>query len=492
MKLLFAINQEKATDTEDAILKACVENHKVSFDYKKEYDLSGIKSSLITEAFDVVFLNEELERDNSIATTFIDELTDKYSETRIIMLVASYHETDPYIKRLFNLGVYDILYTHDISLEAIAELVSRPRTKAEAKEYLSIYDVDDAVVENELRTIPDEQLYNILSFLDRTEPENMIDVFEHIYGQYNKDQLVHLYRNLSEQSKEQLIGSELFKEIEDVALTRSKVQPEAEDEEIDEVEDDVKDRRQGLKFKAMNIGFSSPKPSRRDDEISALNSDMLIGSVFIGIANSSRGAGSSFVSIALASYLRSIGGSVAVIEINPDPFFFNMVSDKSKPMSTIDGVDYYYMNKTRKGEYPIPDFKKNYQYVISDLGMIKTMEDGIYKNGTNFSEFLRCSVKILMINGMLWKWGELYPFLLNENMESWNLFVSPASKKVRSMISKDLSDYKKNICYLPYCQDPFEPSDELIESFNKALGGKIGIVGKKKKKILPSFGFGIK
>jgi hypothetical protein len=204
VKILFALNQDKSRNTEEAIISVYSESNGVDVQYKKEYDLDGVKNALLTEHFDMILMNEELERDNTVATTYIDEITDKYPDIRIILLVASYHEKDAYVRKLFNIGVYDIIYAHDINIDRIIELMKEPRTKMQAKEYLGLSDVEDAVVESELRTIPEDQLDSIVSYFMNSDGENYSGIFEHINRQYNEYQMVHLVRNLPLEVKTRL------------------------------------------------------------------------------------------------------------------------------------------------------------------------------------------------------------------------------------------------------------------------------------------------
>lgn len=212
MKILFALNQDRSTDTEEAIISSYKSASEERVEFKKEYDLTGVTDALRMEHFDIVFLNEEIERDNTITTTYIDDLTDKHPGTRIIMLVASHHEKDPYIKRLFNIGVYDLLYAHDISIDEIVRLMANPRNKAEAKEYLDLAEVGDAVVESELRVIPESELDSIISYLLNSEKESYPGIFEHIDKQYNDYQMMYLIKKMPLEIRRELnnSGSKLY------------------------------------------------------------------------------------------------------------------------------------------------------------------------------------------------------------------------------------------------------------------------------------------
>lgn len=198
MRILFALNQNHEKTIEEDILKYYNNITGTTFDYVKEYDLVGVSKRLKLEKFDLLILNEELERDSFVSTSFLDDITDKFSDFRVILIVNSEHEQDNYIKRLFNLGIYDLLYSEDISLENIVSLVIRGRTKAEAKIYLDLHDINDVVIEKELNYIPEEELFRIIEYFDSIE-ENMIEqVFEHICSQYSNTQILFLIDRLPE------------------------------------------------------------------------------------------------------------------------------------------------------------------------------------------------------------------------------------------------------------------------------------------------------
>lgn len=489
MNILFALNQNTEKITEEMILNSYKEFAGKEFTYSKEYDLSGVKTRLKLEKFDILILNEELERDNLITTTYIDEITDKHTDCRIILVVMSSHEKDSYIRRLFNIGAYDLIYSHDINIETLVNLIATPRTKVEAKLYLDLHDVDDAKVESELKYIPDEQLGNILAFFDKTLTEDLPEVFERVYHQYNEYQRIYLFNNLTEEMKSALKGNELFEELSSkVGFVFVENEETGEGTSSSEVKSkEVKDRKPFIPPITINVARQEVVTETKD-----VGRGKMLGSVYIAIGNSIRGAGSSFVSLSVGSYFTSLGFSVAVIEVNPNPSYSNLSKDKDKAYITKNGIDIYYVNKNnRNNDYSIPNLEKSYEYIISDLGVLKSSENGTFVNNPNYQEFIRSAVKVLMISGCEWKWGEVYPFLVNENMENWNLFISPSSKKVSSIIIKELSSYNKRIVALPYCESPFELNEEITNTYNNAFKDYINLKKTKKTKLkFPKISFG--
>lgn len=197
MRILFGLNQSSDNSIEENILKRYREKTNKTFEYKKEFDLIGIGKQVAFGEYDILILNELLERQNAITTDFLDRLTDKYSNLRIIFIVdVEGHDQDNYIKKLFNIGIYDVVYSYDLSIDILLDLIIKPRLKAEAKAYLNISEIEDVVVESELEYIPEDELNNILDYFSVIEKEMIPQIFEHVCSQYNEKQIMFLIRVL--------------------------------------------------------------------------------------------------------------------------------------------------------------------------------------------------------------------------------------------------------------------------------------------------------
>lgn len=214
MKILFGLNQSSDNSMEERILEVYKEKTSKSFEYKKEFDLIGIEKEITFNRYDVLVLNELLERQNTVTTDFLDDLTDKHPNLRIIFVIDSeQHEKDSYIKRLFNIGIHDIVFSHDLSIDILVNLINKGRTKAEAKVYLDLIDTDDDIVETELKYIPKEELENILIYLSEVEDEFILPTIKHIQSQYNERQMVYLIGFLPDRIKDILRENEEFNEL---------------------------------------------------------------------------------------------------------------------------------------------------------------------------------------------------------------------------------------------------------------------------------------
>lgn len=484
LNVLFALNQNHENEIESILIKEFKDRTSINATFSKEYDTDGVMLKLNLESFNLLILNEDLERDEPIYTSYVDELTDKHPDLRIIFLANSEHEGDLYVKKLFNIGVYDVIYAHDVSVDELVKLMIQARTKSEAKEYLGLFDVEEVIMENELTYIPEEQLNNIINHLVSDDLIKLKNDFEHIYKQYNKTQMVYLYKYLPKETKDKLIGFSLFDDIATLVKAKEEI---VEENEENSSKNEIK-RYGKLKYQRKSKIKKTNEKKKEDENYRG----KIIGSVYIGVANVSRGAGASYNALSLASYIASVGNSVCVLENNDNPVFSNLSKDKLSTMLSLYGVDIYYMNKNKDlAEQEVFKLRENYQYIISDLGILKYRDNNIYKNNDVYKEFIRNNIKLLVLSGLSYKWGEIYPFLVSEDISKWKLLVSPTSEDMKKIIKKELSDYSKDIHFLDYCDNPFNPNDCLIETYKEILGNDLNILRKKKIRI-PGFGFGIK
>jgi len=121
-KILFALNQNYDNQIEEKVKEKYIELTGNTFEYKSEYYLSGIWKKLEEENFDILILKEDLEGD-SIKTQYLDNMTDQFPNLRIIFIANDEHERDEYIRKLFNLVIYDILFKEDLTLSNLSELI---------------------------------------------------------------------------------------------------------------------------------------------------------------------------------------------------------------------------------------------------------------------------------------------------------------------------------------------------------------------------------
>lgn len=200
IEILFAISTASNHNIEDTILKKYKEKYKKNFNYEKAYYLLAIMKSLSEKKYDVVILSESLEKD--FEPSFIDKLTDKYSEVRVILKVESKRRGTNFIKRLFAMGCYDCIFQDDFNLDNIVDLIETPRNKKSAKEYYGLEEtelehIEENFINNNLIQIPDKELNQVLISLNNATSENIKELFEIAKKTYNFQQLTYLISILS-------------------------------------------------------------------------------------------------------------------------------------------------------------------------------------------------------------------------------------------------------------------------------------------------------
>lgn len=181
MKVLFGVFQNNDKTFENKVLNKYIENGGEEFQYNSEFYLQGIKEEL-KNSYDFLIVNEELEKDNPITIQYLDEVTDKYPELKIILL-ANEHKNDMFLKQVFNLGIYNVLYIENADVNNIVELLFRSRTKAEAKSYIDL-EIDDIVHVDSKGCIIDEVIEKIV------EKEKIVEVEKEVVKEVIKSVVV--------------------------------------------------------------------------------------------------------------------------------------------------------------------------------------------------------------------------------------------------------------------------------------------------------------
>ncbi|NBI07591.1 hypothetical protein [Senegalia massiliensis] len=208
MKILFGLNQSANNDIEEQIKKAYYEMTEKTFEYKSEYYFGGIWEELKNE-YNILILKEDLE-DNSIPKSDLDELTDVYKDLKIIYIVNDAHKNDDYIKYVFNLGIYNVLYKSDLTLRNIVELIEKNRSKKDAKIYMDITEVEILDSEN-ANIVKDRELQTIIINLTNdlnTSEEVFLNSYVEIQDQYNDQQNLYLLTKLPKEIMEKLLNSD--------------------------------------------------------------------------------------------------------------------------------------------------------------------------------------------------------------------------------------------------------------------------------------------
>ena len=203
MKVLFAVNNENISTL---IVKKYQKEYKEIISYKNVYYFNAILKELQKDkSYDRIVISEDLEKftnsnyqqmDKFIfdrLDSISDEASNLQGENIPIILICSERRAkgEDILVKLFGIGVYDAVIGKDRDITEVCNLINRPRSKKEAKEYYRI-DAEDvnyqAESENDVSEI---EIQNILAHYKRIgkNEEKYVESFDNIALQYNDTQL---------------------------------------------------------------------------------------------------------------------------------------------------------------------------------------------------------------------------------------------------------------------------------------------------------------
>lgn len=156
MKVLFGLSQKQTNEIEDSILSYYKQKYDDSFEYEREYDNMSIVSAIAEQQYDVLILNENLEKSESIGIGLLDRITDKSPDLNIIFILDEAHKNTEFIKQIYSTGVYNVLFKEDLLISNIVNLIKNPRTKLEFKQYVDM-DIDESSMVSAAETIEQEE-----------------------------------------------------------------------------------------------------------------------------------------------------------------------------------------------------------------------------------------------------------------------------------------------------------------------------------------------
>jgi hypothetical protein len=205
-KVLFGLNQNPNKEIENRINDRYEKETGQRFEFDSEYYIDGIWKALREKEYDTLILKEDLEA-SPVKIDFLDNLTDNYPNLQIIFVINDTHERDTYVKQLFNLGIYNILYKEDLKIPNIIELIQSSRTKMDAKIYLDIDEIEAISKDSDMETINDNELEKIFINLRIATVDEISTMFTEISNSYNDKQMLFLVSLLSSDVKDKLAKS---------------------------------------------------------------------------------------------------------------------------------------------------------------------------------------------------------------------------------------------------------------------------------------------
>lgn len=203
MKVLFAVNNDKISES---IIRRYQKNYKEIISGKNVYYFNAILKELQKDkSYDRIVISEDLEPlasdDKESIDKFLFDKLDKISDEAYntvgndipIILIGTDRRTRPeeILVKLFGIGIYNTLIGQDRSIDEVCELISKPRSKKEAKIY---YKIDSENVEYKPENesdVSETEIQNILAHYKRLgkDEAKYISSFDSIVSQYNDEQL---------------------------------------------------------------------------------------------------------------------------------------------------------------------------------------------------------------------------------------------------------------------------------------------------------------
>ena len=213
----------------------------------------------------------------------------------------------------------------------------------------------------------------------------------------------------------------------------------------------------------------------------------IIGTVLIAVAGVSKNCGSTYTAISIASYLKSNGYSVALVESNHSQDYDRIHSLYEGEKKLLLDYDTFEMNGLTHFKYRddqnLNDIFSGYEYVVMDFGNIF--------QAASVEEFTRAHVKYVLCSADEWKFHAIEEFENEYHVDNTYCYLVPGASEEKV---EDLSVRLKggNVVSLPVQDDPYEPVQEVGNLLYSILGEFIKIPLKSSRKpLLIGTGIGV-
>ena len=195
MRILVAINNDAVSE---AVGNFYQREYGVALEIKNVYYFKALLEEIKLGSFDGIIVHEELEPFSTVNQEVIEnnlfEILDKISDdsrgANIIFISSERRKRDDkLIRKMFNLGIYNILIGEDRTIEEVAKLINKGRSKKEAKSYID-YDLDEDAYGKE-DEVSETELNRILVAYESAagDEQKYVEIFDRIAEQYTDVQL---------------------------------------------------------------------------------------------------------------------------------------------------------------------------------------------------------------------------------------------------------------------------------------------------------------
>ena len=221
MKVLFAVGTDQLSKN---IADKYYEKYGEVLEYKNVFFFKAlIEEVKNNKTYDRIVINEDfeeyrtkdLEQLDRVIFNYIDKITDETQDAEIILICANRRSKgDPFISKLFSIGIYNLLIGDDRNMNPLCEIIKKPKNKREAKQYLNID--TSLITENSItrdNEVDEYQVKSILSFYEgiKNQPEKYLETFDRVAEQYSRVQLKIIYEYLPPYVKAEVIKADRYK-----------------------------------------------------------------------------------------------------------------------------------------------------------------------------------------------------------------------------------------------------------------------------------------
>ncbi len=224
MKVLFGINND---DTVKGIIEFYEAKFNEKIEYKNVYYFKQLCTELATGEYNRAVVLEELEKypTNNYAQIDeylfknIDAMTDSFDSKDIVYIASDRRKLgDPFLTKLFNLGIYTVLTGQDRTKGKVCNGIHSPFLKKDVKKY---YD-KEAVSENVYNEdeVSEIEIQRIVSYYKNQNgvADKYNEIFDRVSSQYTDEQLKVIVNFFPDDVKQYLsFNNEKYKQIASMA-----------------------------------------------------------------------------------------------------------------------------------------------------------------------------------------------------------------------------------------------------------------------------------
>ena len=203
MKVLFVVNDESVSAS---IVKKYQKQYKEIISYKNVYYFNAIIKELQkNKTYDRIVISEDLDEITSLNVYQKDKILfdklDNISDEAVnsagkdipIILICNDRRNagEEILIKIFGIGIYNAIIAQDRTTDMVCQLINKPRSKKEAKNYYKI-DTESVNYEKEKDNYVSEvEIQNVLRHFKKIIGDNqkITDSFKQIVAQYNNEQL---------------------------------------------------------------------------------------------------------------------------------------------------------------------------------------------------------------------------------------------------------------------------------------------------------------